>query len=238
MRKQARVSDVGLTLGRARGQAEGPPPGWEADGRRDCYRRPSGYCNHPERGATVLEMLFTVALAVTIVAAAVPALLGGVEEQRVRSAARYLAGRVRLARATAVARSRMVGLRFERVGADYQFATYEDGDRDGIRTVDVRDGTDRQIIAAERLTLRFKDTRFGFLDGVPPVEDHSADGSLDPIHAGAADIVSLSPQGSASSATLYICGPRRSQYAVRVLGTTGRTRVLEFNRASRRWLER
>jgi hypothetical protein len=186
----------------------------------------------------VLEMLFTVALALTIVTAAVPALLGGVEEQRARSAARYLAGRVRLARATAVARSRMVGLRFERVDADYQFAMYEDGDRDGIRTADVRDGTDRQVMAAERLTLRFKDTRFGFLDGVPPVEDQDADGSSDPVHAGVADIVSLSPQGSASSATLYIRGPRRSQYAVRVLGTTGRTRVLEFDRASRRWLER
>jgi Tfp pilus assembly protein FimT len=168
-------------------------------------------------------MLFTVALALTIIAAAVPALLGGIEEHRARNAARYLASRVRLARATAVARSRMVGLRFE---------------RDGIRTADVRDGTDRQVVAPEWLSLRFKDTRFGFLDGVPAVEDLSADGSSDPIHAGVSDIVSLSPQGSATSATLYICGPRRSQYAVRVLGTTGRTRVLEFNRASRTWLER
>jgi hypothetical protein len=183
-------------------------------------------------------MLFTVALALTIIAAAVPALLGGIEEHRARNAARYLASRVRLARATAVARSRMVGLRFERVGADYHFAMYEDGDRDGIRTADVRDGTDRQVVAPEWLSLRFKDTRFGFLDGVPAVEDLSADGSSDPIHAGVSDIVSLSPQGSATSATLYICGPRRSQYAVRVLGTTGRTRVLEFNRASRTWLER
>ena len=92
----------------------------------------------------------------------------------------------------------MIGLRFERVGADYQFAMYEDGDRDGIRTADVRDGTDRQVMPVERLALRFKDTRFGFLDGVPPVEDQGADGSSDPVHAGVAGIVSLSPQGSAS----------------------------------------
>jgi hypothetical protein len=60
----------------------------------------------------------------------------------------------------------------------------------------------------------------------------------DPVRAGSSDILTLSPNGTATSATLYICGPTRSQYAVRVLGTTGRTRVFHFSRASSTWIEK
>jgi len=49
--------------------------------------------------------------------------------------------------------------------------------------------------------------------------------------------MSFSPMGSASSRTLYLRGADGSQYAVRVLGATGRTRVLRYVNASRTWIE-
>jgi hypothetical protein len=50
-------------------------------------------------------------------------------------------------------------------------------------------------------------------------------------------LMSFSPVGTASSRTLYLRGADGSQYAVRVLGATGRTRVLRYVTASRTWLE-
>ncbi|MGH9315394.1 MAG: GspH/FimT family pseudopilin [Vicinamibacterales bacterium] len=185
----------------------------------------------------MIEALFAVAVAVTLISIAVPVTLEGLEETRTRGAARYLAGRIRLARAMAAARSRTIGLCFARAESEYAYAFYEDGDRDGIRTDDMQRGTDRVLEPLERLTSSFPGVRFGFLDGVPPIGGDAGDSS-DPVRAGSSDILSLSPNGTATAATLYICGPTRSQYAVRVLGTTGRTRVFRFDRAAAAWIEK
>jgi type II secretory pathway pseudopilin PulG len=205
-------------------------------GRRDRPSRRPSVRIRDVRGFTILETLFVVALAVTIVAIALPATLEGLEESRTRNAARYLAARIRLARASAAARSRIMGLRFERLGDEFTFGTYEDGDRDGIRTSDIDRGIDRLVEPIARLSSSFPGVRFGFLDDVPPIGEDGSDG--DPVKAGASDILTLSPGGTATSATLYLCGSTRSQYAVRVLGSTGRTRVLQFNRASSLWIEK
>jgi hypothetical protein len=204
--------------------------------RRDrASRRPSIQIGSV-RGFTIIETIFVVSLAMTILSIAVPATLGGLEETRTRNAARYMAARIRLARATAAARSRAIGLRFERSGHEFAFGAYEDGDRDGIRTSDIERGIDRPVDALERLSASFPGVNFGFLDGVPAIGEDAGDG--DPVKAGAADILTLSPGGTATSATLYLCGQTRSQYAVRVLGTTGRTRVFQFDRASSVWIEK
>jgi hypothetical protein len=187
------------------------------------------------RGFTVIETLFVVALAVTLVGISVPATLGGLEETRTRNAARYLAARIRLARAMAAARSKVVGLRFERADDEYAFGVYEDGDRDGIRSADIERGIDPLVAPIERVASSFPGVRFGFLAGVSPIGEDAIDG--DPVRTGSADILTLTPEGTATSATLYLCGTR-SQYAVRVLGTTGRTRVFQYIRASSTWIEK
>jgi hypothetical protein len=50
-------------------------------------------------------------------------------------------------------------------------------------------------------------------------------------------LMSFSPIGTASSRTLYLRGGDGSQYAVRVLGATGRTRVLRYVAGTRVWVE-
>jgi type II secretory pathway pseudopilin PulG len=209
----------------------------DAHGRRDRACRRAARRSWVS-GFTLVEMLFTVALGVTILGIAVPAFLSGLEEARTRSAARYLAGRLRLARAMAVARSRNVGVRFERADDDYRYTVYEDGDRDGVRTVDIVLGIDREIAQGERLTYSFSGVRFGFLAGVPTIDSHDPGNAGDPIRAGSSNIMTFSPNGSATGGTLYLRGAKRSQYAVRVLGVTGRTRVFQYHTGSGRWTER
>jgi hypothetical protein len=57
------------------------------------------------------------------------------------------------------------------------------------------------------------------------------------VRIGAARILTMSPDGTATSGTLYVQG-RRAQYAVRVLGATGRTRVFKYDTGARTWISR
>jgi hypothetical protein len=49
--------------------------------------------------------------------------------------------------------------------------------------------------------------------------------------------MSFTPSGTATSGTIYIRGRDGSQFAVRVLGATGRTRVLRYLPARKEWTD-
>jgi len=59
----------------------------------------------------------------------------------------------------------------------------------------------------------------------------------DPPDATTSVLMSFTPLGTSSSGTLYLRGRDGSRYAVRVLGGTGRTRVLRYEAKSRTWVE-
>jgi hypothetical protein len=189
-----------------------------------------------DRGFTVVEILFTLVVATTVVSVAVPSTRDSIDELRTAAAARYLAGRLAEARVNAVARSACVGIRFEPSGADYHYASYVDGNGNGIRSQDITLGLDLPVSARESLRDKFANVVFGLMNGYPDV-DNSAGSGTDGVRIGRARIETLSPDGTATAGTLYLHG-RRSQYAVRILGTTGRTRVLQYKPASRTWIER
>ena len=62
--------------------------------------------------------------------------------------------------------------------------------------------------------------------------------TADPIQIGNSTLLSFSTDGSSTGGTLFIRGEQKHQFAVRVLGTTGRTRVLEFEFANQSWRTR
>ena len=98
-------------------------------------------------GTSLLELTFVVAVMATVTGIAVPALFVGLDHTRTAAAARYLESKARLARMQAVARSAAIGIRFEKHEAGYRFATYVDGNFNGIRTADIGRGIDRMIWA-------------------------------------------------------------------------------------------
>jgi hypothetical protein len=74
---------------------------------------------------------------------------------------------------------------------------------------------------------------FGLHAGIADIEgDRSA--PTDGVRIGSSRILTLGPDGTASSGTLYVRG-RRGQFAVRILGVTGRTRVLRFHPGTGQW---
>lgn len=187
-------------------------------------------------GFTILELLFVLAIAGTLTTIAVPQGLRALDDFRTRAAARYLAQRLGDARLNAIKRSLAHGLRFEAAMPDYRITTVADGNANGLRTSELQRGVDRTLTPPEVLASHFQDVVFGLLDGVPDADGQAANGS-DGVRVGAAKLLALNPDGTSSSGTLYIHGRDRAQYAVRVLGVTGRVRVLKYEHVRRCWID-
>jgi hypothetical protein len=156
------------------------------------------------------------------------------DDFRARGAATYLAHRLGRARIEAIKRSTFVGLRFEASADDYSFRAVVDGNDNGLRTSEIVAGTDLTVTQAEFLAWNFPGVTFGLLPGTPDADGSMAGGD-DGVRVGASGIVSMNPNGSSSSGTLYVHGRRRAQYAVRVLGATGRVRLMKYLEGERRW---
>jgi hypothetical protein len=189
-----------------------------------------------DRGCSTLEILFALALSASVLCVAVPSTRDAIDGLRTATAARYVAARLADARIAAVNRSACVGLRFEQDDSDYRFTPHVDGNGNGIRSLDIALGIDRPIGASERLADKFPGVRTGLMNGYPDADQVAGTGA-DGVRLGAARIATMSPDGTATGGTVYLHG-RRSQFAVRILGTTGRVRVLQYVRAEGAWVAR
>jgi hypothetical protein len=185
----------------------------------------------------MLELLLAVAIVSTLLGITIPLTTSGLDEMRTAMAARYVAGRLMMTRLEALQRSTCVALRFEPAGGDYTFAAYVDGNRNGVRTAEIASGTDTVLGLVDRLAHQFPDVRFRLGAGVPDLDGLRALEDSDGVRIGSAQILTLSPDGTATSGTLYVRG-RRGQYAVRVLGATARTRIFQYHAGAGVWIAR
>jgi type II secretory pathway pseudopilin PulG len=186
-------------------------------------------------GYSLIELLFALGLIVTLGAIAVPQLLTSVDDVRAAGAVRYMATKLHQVRMEAVVRSSDVALYVVQASGGYRFATYLDGNGDGVRTSDIQSRVDTQLTPFERLPDRFSGVDFGVLPGLPPVDSGSPAPGTDPIKLGSSNILTFTALGSSSTGSLYVRGSRDSQYVIRVYGETGKTRVLRFDARLRRW---
>lgn len=189
------------------------------------------------KGYTLLEALMAITIIVIVGGAAIPLAHSSVDRSRSAAAARYVAGRMAMARFEAVRRSAHVALRFVAAADGYWVQAFVDGNRNGVLTVDIAAGEDEPVTANERLDYHFPGVRFGIQPGVTGI-DPGPFNAADPIQIGSSTLLSFNPNGSSTSGTIFLHGLRGNQFAVRVLGATGRTRVFEFNFGTGTWLTR
>lgn len=178
-------------------------------------------------GVTLIELLFVLGIIAVLAAAAVPQVLVSLDRSRGLGAARYLGTRLALARTQAAARGAAVALQFLEGPRGVSFSAYQDGNRNGVRTAEIASGIDRQIEPAVSLSELFPGAAIGL---VPGSEE------TDPIQIGRSNLMSFSPSGTSTPGTIYVRGADGTQWAVRVLGATGRTRVLRFDPAKDDWV--
>ncbi len=190
------------------------------------------------RGMSLIELMVVLGVVATGLGMALPALLVTRDDSVARQATAYVVGQMTLARSQAARHGAAVGIRFEENAGDFHLSKYIDGDGDGIRTRDIADGVDQPLESVHALSDHYPAVRIGFADSVPPIDGALRGSGSDPVRFGPGDILTFGPVGTATSGTVYLAGPGQRQYAVRVLGTTGRLRVMRFDQRSRRWTDR
>ncbi len=189
------------------------------------------------KGYSLLEVLMAMTIMVIVGGAAIPLAHSSVDRSRAAAAARYVAGRMAMARFEAVTRSAQVAIRFVGQADGFWVQAFVDRNRNGVLTRDIAGGVDLPITANERLDYHFSGVRFGIQPNVTGI-DPGPFNAADPIQIGPSMLLSFNPNGSSTSGTVFLHGLRGNQFAVRVLGATGRTRVFEFNFGAGTWLTR
>ncbi len=201
---------------------------------RVCADWPAGAAGFSLVEASVVLLLLGITAMLSF-----PAMLTGLDRLQGVAAARHLAALAQSARVRAVMQSVHVGLRFEREGDRYRYALYADGNGNGLRARDVRSGVDAPLAPFERIGDRFPGVAIGIAAGVSGISRGDAlPAGADPVRFGASDTLTFTPLGTATSGTLYLHHRSGRQLAVRVLGATGRTRILEFREATGSWAPR
>ncbi len=184
---------------------------------------------------SLIELVFALGLAATLSGIAIPEVLAAVDDLRAAGAARYIAAHLQRARMDAIKRNGATALRFEIVGGHYSFTPYLDGNGNGVLSREILSGIDAPLRPAERLIDQFPGVDLAAVPGLPPVDPSGVPPGADPVRLGAGNLATFTPIGTATSGSLYVRGRRNAQYVVRILGETGRTRVLRFNHTSRTW---
>jgi hypothetical protein len=188
----------------------------------------------PESGASVVELVVAVAVAASLAGTAFATMAGSRDALAGAGAARYLAARVHKARAAALARGAHVALVFWGSASDLCYGLVVDGNRNGVRTADIASGIDRQVEPCERLGDHFAGVTFGIEPGVTEPESATPIAGS-PLRLGGSTALSFGPDGGATSGTVYFRNRTGQQFALRVLGATGRSRALRFDARGRRW---
>ncbi|HZI79484.1 MAG TPA: GspH/FimT family pseudopilin [Vicinamibacterales bacterium] len=168
-------------------------------------------------GYTFVEALFVCAVVAVVTAVAVPVSLAGVNRARGWAGTRFVAARLVRARAEAVGRGASVALRFDGDGERTTLASFVDANRNGVLTREIDAGMD------------------------PPLDDPVPLASLFPgvvvSDEGGPRLFSFSPDGTATTGSIYLQSRDGSRFAVRVLGATARVRIERYVTARDAWVE-
>jgi type II secretory pathway pseudopilin PulG len=189
----------------------------------DMYRETSG--GSTNNGVSLIEAVLVLAVVTIIVTAALPnlgeirgaAALGAVSSR--------LKGLLFRCRAYAILNSRATAVVFEhRDDGSWRCFIAVDGDGDGIRTRDIHGLIDP--VVGEVLHLDGSGAGLGILQD-EFVPDPSGRGRLrgnldDPVRAGRGNIITFTPRGTATPASIYLTDHRARMRVLRVYGGTGR----------------
>ena len=161
--------------------------------------------------------MLVCAIVAVVAAVAVPVSLAGVDRARGWAAARFVAARFVKARAQAVGRGASVAVRIEGERHETAVSSFADGNHTGVLTREIDEGIDPRLDGPVPLAAVFP--------GVVISDDTMI------------RLFSFSPDGTATSGSVYLLSRDGSHFAVRVLGVTARVRIERYVTARHEWVE-
>ncbi len=191
-----------------------------------------------QAGWSLIDGLAALTVAGLLLSWTAPIAARIVSDVRTAAAAREFAMLFHAMRWRSVSENRNVGLYFERSAGGWQWWQVDDGNGNGLRTAEVRNGVDPKRSGPYRLEANHRGVRLGFPQGnpvpdIPPRRGLLAGG--DPIRFGRSDLISFGPRGRSSSGTLFVTDGHRRLYGVLLYGATTRVRVWRWDREEQRW---
>jgi prepilin-type N-terminal cleavage/methylation domain-containing protein len=193
-------------------------------------KRPSGY--------SLSELLVAVAILGILLSVALPRIHAYRRRAAVIAAADVLRGVFREVRSEAIARGRNVGVRFVNSGTVWKYTLYVDANGNGVTNADIDAAIDRRITGPLPLDTHLAPATIA----VPPqkVRDPDGDWMLPtdvPVQFNRSKICSFSPIGSGTPGSIYLSDGVSTFYAARVLGSSGKVRLVRYDSRSGKWVE-
>jgi len=180
-----------------------------------------------------------VAILAALIVVGVPAVAAIRDGGRAGAAARAVATSFSAERWRSVARARSGGFQFTASPGGWIWREVDDGNGNGLRTAEIRSGDDPPRTEFRALSRDVPGASFGIPPGGPYPEAPPGTDTLrrgdDPVRFGRSELVSFSPDGSASSGTVYVTDGKTGLCAVVLFGATARVRVWTWDARSRRW---
>jgi hypothetical protein len=175
------------------------------------------------------------AIVIAIAGLAVPVSATVVDAGRARQAASFVNSRFRLARIEALNHATNVGVVFDQTPEGWSIRICRDGNRNGLRRADIRNGVDPCPEKAQQFHALFPGVTIGVDPTMPgPTGDPP---NPDPVRFGSSDMASFSPGGTCTSGSLFVRTARGQQYAIRIAGVNGRSRVFRYDAGAAVWRE-
>jgi prepilin-type N-terminal cleavage/methylation domain-containing protein len=187
-----------------------------------------------DQGWSLIELVVVLALAGSLFAITAPLTRTAIDAGRARHAAGFVASRFRQARHGAIARSASEAVVFDLVEGRWQLRVCLDGNGNGVRRADLPD-IDECVDGPHDIGALYPQMQLA-IDASTPDPSGQA-GNEDPVRFGVSDIASFTPAGTATAGTVYLRSAQDVQYAVRVQGINGRTRILRFDPVAGVWRE-
>jgi len=191
------------------------------------------------RGMSLVELLAVLVLMGILTSALLPTGAEMIADARAAAGAREMAATLQAMRWKAVSSNSTHGLFFDRDAKGWHWSVVRDGNGNGLRTSEVRDGTDPRVSGVHRMEDRVDGMYLGFppVQRVPAIPPRSGSISnlADPVKFGNSNLISFSSSGTASSGTLYLTDRRHALRAVVLFGPAVRVRVWRFDTREERW---
>lgn len=178
---------------------------------------------HPDRGASLLELLICLSLGVMTLGAGWSALDALRNERIGREAARAVASTLRGLALDARTRGRSIAVEFDVNRALWRVLI--DGNGNGVVGSEVTAGIDRVLVDWAPV-LREPRARLAITRDLPASGgDPMVPAGSAPVRLGVVPRLTFTPRGTSGSGAIHVAGPDDRAYMIRILGNTQRVRL-------------